>query len=61
VTLANGAVTKAFAYMVIKPVPHVTPSAEYLNGIVDEGRSLGFPEHYIEGVMRTAEGPEESF
>jgi gamma-glutamylcyclotransferase (GGCT)/AIG2-like uncharacterized protein YtfP len=61
VTLADGAVTKAFAYMVIKPVPHVTPSAEYLNGIVDEGRSLGFPEHYIEGVMRTAEGPGDSF
>jgi gamma-glutamylcyclotransferase (GGCT)/AIG2-like uncharacterized protein YtfP len=61
VTLADGAATKAFAYMVIKPVPYVTPSAEYLNGIVEEGRALGFPENYIAAVMRTAEGPEDSF
>jgi gamma-glutamylcyclotransferase len=60
VTLADDAETKAFTYMVIEPVAHVTPSAEYLNGIVEEGRVLGFPEGYIEAVMRSAEGPEES-
>lgn len=61
VTRSDGTHAEAFAYMVIEPVPHVAPSAEYLNGIVAAGRILGFPETYIEAVLRIAEGPADSF